>query len=228
MISPSHGRASSLAASDGQLRYGKTKGSTSFTDAQRDQIDAESKATLRDLNAGIRQLEEVEGIRRETQTQLAEKRRARSGFGFIDRWAGDRDQRANSAEEELDEAKERDLRAHRESIIWYLRRKLEEAAEMQREMMETRLEREIEKSKSVLYKAKDPRGAPETVPAAGQGVTKRSEDPWKLGMAQLPPEQRSVTVSDLGLSSEQIQIFEQENNDMLKHYEDTLDQVRYV
>jgi hypothetical protein len=30
------------------------------------------------------------------------------------------------------------------------------------------------------------------------------------------------------LSPEQLQMFEKENQDMLKHYESTLDQVRYV
>jgi syntaxin 18 len=37
---------------------------------------------------------------------------------------------------------------------------------------------------------------------------------------QLYPEQE--------LTQEQIQMFEKENQDMLKHYESTLDQVRYV
>ena len=205
---------------------------THFTDAVRDQIDADCKVTLRDLNLGIRQLEDVERIRCETQVQLNHKRRGRNGFRFLSSWAaGDSGEVAKSDEERLEDAREVGLRAHRESVVWYLRRQLEAAAEAQREMMETRVEREIEKSKSVLYKAKDTARSPRK-PNSGsasqgfnygpQGAPVKSE-----GTAALSSEVDSTTASNC-LTPEQIQLFEEENSDLLRHYEDTLDQVRSV
>ena len=139
---------------------------------------------------------------------------------------------AKSPEEELIEAQERGLRAHRESVIWYLRQKLEASAEAQREMMETRIAREIEKSKSVLYKSRDAALAPHidriVGSPVGEGGPGSAKSTWRTeGQVALSEEKQSGT-TDLGLSPEQIQLFEKENNDMMKHYEDTLDQVRYV
>ena len=96
--------------------------------------------------------------------------------------------------------------------------------------MQTRLEREVEKSKSALYKTKGivggvtmledtevPKSNGGSYPASGDG-SYASKSPAMDASARERIEQT--------LSPEQLQLFEQENNDMLKHYEDTLDKVR--
>jgi hypothetical protein len=86
-------------------------------------------------------------------------------------------------------------------------------------MMEKRLRREMEKNKSALAKSRAP------MPELG-GFDNGPLPPTKssafvhLEAQQLDLEQE--------LSPEQIQMFEKENQDMLKHYESTLDQVRYA
>ena len=203
-----------------------------FTDKQRDQIDAESKSTLRDLNAGIHQLAEAEQLRQNTVINLAQKRKARNGFKALGRWAagGVGESSKKSPEEELEEARHNTIKVQRESVIWYLRRKLEEAAEVQRGMMELRLEREVERSKSVLYKTRGFKGVLETSDLgdmSGNGSVKLGGEGYRGGRTALMDETDRKKIEQQ-LSPEQLQLFARENTDMLKHYEDTLDQVRYV
>ncbi|MCJ1314795.1 hypothetical protein MMC15_000107 [Xylographa vitiligo] len=205
-----------------------------FTDAQRDQIDAESKATLRDLNAGIRQLEEAEQLRRDTEITLAERKKARYGLSALGRWAaGDMGVVQRTPEEALEAARQETIKIHRESVIWYLRKKLEEAAELQSGMMQMRLDREVEKSKSVLYKTRGAagRGSPQSdlsdikdlVGASGNSGTVYSTEKHRSGTSAIEDSENRIEQT---LSPEQLQQFAQENSDMLKHYEDTLDKVR--
>ena len=124
------------------------------------------------------------------------------------------------------------MKVHRESVIWYLRRKLEECGELQRGMMETRLIREVEKSKSALYKTQGAASIPLKVNGEVSGIsaiagTNAVDGPRREveHKGVLVNDQESKEIEEL-LSPEQLQLFAQENQDMLKHYEDTLDQVR--
>lgn len=101
--------------------------------------------------------------------------------------------------------------------------------------MEIRLLREVEKNKSVLYKTRaaafasggfsEMNGAPST-----NGSTKPKDaqnDPRKFLQDELARDgEQSSGRSGQELSPEQLQLFAEENQDMLKQYEDTLDQVR--
>lgn len=124
---------------------------------------------------------------------------------------------------------------HRDSVIWFIRKKLGEAADLQGEMMQKRLEREVEKSKSVLYKTKGVGG----VKSGMNGLEQQGDSTAPMGNANGKADGRGYWVGASGaesmkkpveqtLSPEQLQIFAQENSDMLKYYEDTLDKVRYV
>ena len=150
----------------------------------------------------------------------------------------------------MEDAIRNTTRAHREGVIWFLDWRLGEVARLQRDMMETRLEREIERSKSALYKTRG---------SAGVGVVAAASDEMGLGLGldassangsaaranattSFAQRQGKVTANKIamaeddaqrqkildGLSTEQLQMFEQENSDMLRQYEETLDQVRYV
>lgn len=93
-------------------------------------------------------------------------------------------------------------------------------------MMEKRIMREVEKNRSVLAKSRSApmveRGgfgdAPGLAPAPVQFPGSAAE--LQTETKQYNPEEE--------LTPEQIQMFEKENQDMLKHYESALDQVRYV
>ena len=205
-----------------------------FTDAQRDQIDAESKATLRDLNAGIRQLEEAEQLRRHTEYTLAEGKKAKFGFSALGRWAaGDVGVAARTPEVALEAARQETIKVYRESVVWYLRKKLEEATELQSEMMQTRLDRELEKSKSVLYKARGAVGGDSAFGVSNDvtilveaGGSSRNHYVTKSNQSGNPAEEEKEKRIEQTLSPQQLQQFAQENSDMLRHYEDTLDKVR--
>lgn len=133
---------------------------------------------------------------------------------------------AKSPEEQEEDSRMEALSMHREGIIWYLKRKLAEATAIQGEMMEIRITREVEKSKSVLYKS---RPMATLVDGDLRGVNQasmRGERSYGGAQAAVLQDMDQTGESQVTLTEEQMQLFAQENQDMLKHYEDTLDQVR--
>lgn len=141
---------------------------------------------------------------------------------------------------EREEDKMKTTGAWRESIVWYLGRKLEGAGEVQRGMVEKRVERELEKSRSVLHMRRGSLAAvnmSDTTGGGGEspvspmkwtgeeggsmtngGITKS----WRANA--LPPDELAE-ISE-SLTPEQLQLFAEENNELLTHYNDTLSQVR--
>ncbi|EGS21295.1 uncharacterized protein CTHT_0031490 [Thermochaetoides thermophila DSM 1495] len=196
-----------------------------LTDRDREEIDANAKMTLRDLNARIRSLEDAEQLRQNTQAALLKKRFSR-GLAVLGSWAAG----GKSAEQAELEAAARQLGAHRESVIWYLRTRLQEATRTQQCMMETRLAREMEKSKDVLAKTRHTALLNNTHEAANGSFAKPSTDTVHMaitsatGLAAEEVEKRRPEFDDLTV--EQRQMFEKGNQDMLKHLESTLDKVR--
>jgi len=133
---------------------------------------------------------------------------------------------AKSPEEEREEAARKTVVAVRESIMLFLQQKLEEAGGVQSEMMEVRLSREVEKSKSSLEKTRVAGGIPYAYDEGLNGIpppTSRKRISGKFTNG-LPPE--SGIHTEPQLSPEQLQLFESENADLLRHYEDQLDKVR--
>ncbi|KAK3399881.1 snare-complex protein syntaxin-18 N-terminus-domain-containing protein [Sordaria brevicollis] len=193
-----------------------------LTDRDREEIDANAKATLRDLNARIRALEDAEQLRQSTETALIQKKYAR-GLGALGSWAagGGPLGSSKSKEHAAAEAVARQLGAHRESVIWYLRQRLQETARTQQSMMETRLTREMEKNRSVLAKARNTAGN-------DFGSRRRSGNVAQGNPSHLPMDEyeRKPSLPTEDLTDEQIQMFEKGNQDMVKHFESTLDKVR--
>jgi hypothetical protein len=93
-------------------------------------------------------------------------------------------------------------------------------------MMEIRLMREVEKSKSVLYKTRAslPAGTDYSGMNGGHSAGGAGDYRGKTGFNQ----DESSGFIEQQLDPEQLQLFAQENQDMLKQYEDQLDKVRYV
>ncbi|KAH6631422.1 snare-complex protein syntaxin-18 N-terminus-domain-containing protein [Chaetomium tenue] len=194
-----------------------------LTDRDREEIDANAKMTIRDLNARIRALEDAEQLRQNTETALLRKRLSR-GFGALGSWAAGDEARSEQA---TLEAAARQLGAHRESVILFLRARLQETARTQQRMMETRLTREMEKNRSVPAKARGP-AVPMGLYGAmnhGAGELPAGAISNGTGLSVQEEEERKKPAAD-NLTDDQKQLFEKGNQDMLKHLEGTLDKVR--
>lgn len=114
----------------------------------------------------------------------------------------------------------------REGVLWFLRRGLEEAMLVQRGMVERRIERVREKEKSVLYKSTTATAtSPRFDMPAGGG---RGGDGMIPSHDAAAMSQDEVAAIEAELSPEQLQLFAEENDSMLRHYEDTLNKVQYV
>ena len=117
-------------------------------------------------------------------------------------------------------------------------------AGVQREMVEKRIERVREKEKSILYKAAHS-GAHMGAGASGDAFSSTSGPAGSgSGSASNPaygsldpsiqaPDATTLSEAETArieaqLSPEQLQLFAEENDTMLKHYEDTLGKVQYV
>lgn len=142
------------------------------------------------------------------------------------RWAAGGAVTAKSPEEELEEAKATTIKAHRESIIWTLQNALEQCGQFQSSMMEIRLMREVEKSKSVLYKTRATVPSNDYSGANGESSAVGGAKDYRGKTSQVQDE--SSAAIEQQLDPEQLQLFAQENQDMLKQYEDQLDKVRYA
>ncbi|PCG97545.1 Hypothetical protein PENO1_062840 [Penicillium occitanis (nom. inval.)] len=201
-----------------------------LTDADRDSIDSSTALLLRDLSSSISNLQSAEQLRQETERQLLHKKYGHlKGTGVLWRWAAGAESPDEGKSEEQISAEEsaRNIRTVRENVLWFLRRNLEQVAEVQRGMVEKRIERVREKEKSVLYKAAIP-----------QEQIQRQRQEWEqptvaVGREQQQKYEKASTLSDQEtatiesqLSAEQLQLFAEENDMMLRHYEDTLSKVQ--
>ncbi|KAH8913031.1 hypothetical protein BR93DRAFT_949061 [Coniochaeta sp. PMI_546] len=198
-----------------------------LTDRDREEIDANAKSTLRDLNASIRALSDAEQLRRETASALLKKKYA-SRFGV--NWAsgGGLAAAAKSPAQIAAEDAAGQTAAHREAVLWFLRQRLGEVGRTQAGMMETRLTREMEKNRSVLAKARGGMVGLNDFPSMGVDAGESSAAGRRQSVKGLPPgeEEKHSSQPQYDLTEDQRQMFEKGNQDMLKHFESTLDKVR--
>jgi len=188
-----------------------------LTNPQRDAIDTSSKTLLRDLNASITQLNAAETFRR----QIAEEKQRKRRPGALMRWA------RGGEEGEGEEPGEETARVWRKEVVLYLREALGRAGSVLEGMMVRRVEREVEKRRSVLYMSP---GMGDAIVGGGvdvggkgmgNGGTKRGR-----GVVEMEDEERKREME--GLSEEQVQMLERENGELMRQFEDQLSQVRYV
>lgn len=118
-----------------------------------------------------------------------------------------------------------DIGVHRDGVLWLLRKRLELCCGTQQGMMEARLRREMERNRSVLANASVPLPGYNAVhdKASHGGVSEKSTN-----VDGPPPEDHGSYAPDQNLTQEQVQMFEKGNQDMMTHYQETLDKVRYV
>ncbi|KAJ5485091.1 hypothetical protein N7539_005079 [Penicillium diatomitis] len=227
---------------------------THLTEPERDQIDSSTALLLRDLATSIANLSSAETLRQETSASILRKKYGHSAAGaLLWRWAGGGSaldessaQEGKSAEQVDAEERAKTLAGVREGVLWFLRRGLDRVAGVQREMVEKRIERAREKEKSVLYKNASAAAA---AAAAGNGSTCHTSDPsssptsgpagssarqsayQSLDPSIPAPDATTLSEAETArieaqLSPEQLQLFAEENDTMLKHYEDTLGKIQ--
>jgi len=210
-----------------------------LTDPERDAIDSSTALLLRDLASSITNLSDAETLRKKTTTQLLHKKYGHTAAGaLLLRWASGIDDNGGGKSAEQIEAEEREktISSVREGILWFLRRGLDFVVDVQRGMVEKRIERVREKEKSVLYKAMKggvPSGSASGSSLKEQGDTRSYNDQNGFGSSIKTPDAAVLSEADSReiegqLSAEQLQLFAEENDSMLKHYEDTLGKVQYV
>lgn len=116
-------------------------------------------------------------------------------------------------------------------MLWLLRKRLELCCATQQAMMEARLTREMERNRSVLANATvpipgyTPAAAQQDATAYGKGTAAEKKSIRGNGVAPGEPESYAP---DPSLTQEQVQMFEKGNQDMMTHYQMTLDKVRYI
>lgn len=187
-----------------------------LSDREREEIDANAKQMIRELNASIRSLDEAEQLRRDTEAAIIRKKYTK-GLGTLGAWASGGIASSKSAEHAAAEAQAQQLGGYRDGVVWFLRQRLELCCRTQQDMMETRLRRELEKSRSML-----PVGdLAEFIPAAHKPHRQTSGGAVESGAGEPSP-----AAFTEGLTDEQVQMFEEGNQNMMEHYESTLDKVR--
>ncbi|KAG5935297.1 hypothetical protein E4U59_005691 [Claviceps monticola] len=199
-----------------------------LTDREREDVDVNAKQMIRELNASIRGLDDAEQLRRETDSAIVRKRFG-SSLGALASWASGDGASRKTAEHAAAEAQSQQTGMCRDGILWFLRQRLEHCCRTQQDMMESRLSREMEKTRGML------------VPPAGDFAEFQptSEKAWMASTSMGASDDNSNDISNdnsinnngitpftEGLTQEQVQMFEQDNQDMVKHYESTLDKVR--
>ncbi|KAL4983477.1 snare-complex protein syntaxin-18 N-terminus-domain-containing protein [Aspergillus falconensis] len=219
---------------------------TILSPSEIDTITSSTSSLLHTLSSSISNLSSAESLRQETHSTLLDKKynRKRSrASNLLFQWASgssvlSQNEDAGKKPEQITEEQiENNLKAVRESILWFLRRRLEGTIEMQRDMVEKRIERAREREKSVLYKnSASASGAGSTVVAGrGRGVSMSAPSTYPdvtletadtAGVKGSTLDASEVAAIEAELTPEQLQLFAEENDSMVRYYEDTLSKVQ--
>jgi len=176
-----------------------------LSDKEREAVDKDAKEMLRELNWSIETLDSAETIRYETEMKSIQKQYG-SGLGALGAWASGGAVSGKTQEQSLAEARAEDVRLHRDGVLWYLRQRLQLCGATQKKMMETRLIREVEASRSLASQA--------------PSMTDFSEFRPSMNATESHDPSRDPSSSESqGLSAEQVQMFEEGNRDMMKFFD---------
>ncbi|KAL4737025.1 snare-complex protein syntaxin-18 N-terminus-domain-containing protein [Aspergillus similis] len=229
---------------------------TILSPAELDTFTSSTSSLLHTLSSSISNLSSAESLRQETHSTLLDKKynRKRSrATNVLFQWASgssalSENQDAGKKPEQITEEQiENNTKAVRESILWFLRRRLEGTIEMQRDMVEKRIERAREREKSVLYKnsgsvsasaagalagstrvgvAGRGRGISVSAPSTYPDAALETADTIGVGVKGNMLDASEVAAIEAELTPEQLQLFAEENDSMVRYYEDTLSKVQ--
>lgn len=201
-----------------------------ITDTQREAIDTQTSILLRDLDKSVTALKDACEYRHQKVQEIHTKKYGKS-TNFLLKWAAGTQnaQDAGKSDEQLrEEGREDTIYKFRDGVLWYLSFGLSQAVRLRQEMVEKRLEREREKQSSMLYNESN----------RYVKVQQTEEDEDVFGLAKLNVDMRgrdtynpaldSHASQEQELSPEQLQLFEEENNSLMNHYNETLTKVTQV
>ncbi|KNG87545.1 hypothetical protein ANOM_004389 [Aspergillus nomiae NRRL 13137] len=217
--------------SDWKDKIRRTRHRSPLSDSDRDQIDTSTSLVLHDLSNSISTLSSAEALRHETATSILRKKYGRSVAGrVLAKWAAgsgalDGESEEGKSEEQVKEEEGvRVMQVVRESVVWFLRRGLEDVVSLQRGLVERRIERVSERERSVLFKvetgASNARTSATVAGGSGLGVDDT------VGLKGVAIDETEARAIEEELSAEQLQLFEAENDAMVRYYEDTLSKVQ--
>ncbi|PYH39247.1 putative SNARE protein (Ufe1) [Aspergillus neoniger CBS 115656] len=199
-------------------------------DSARDTITTTTSSLLSNLSTSITTLSAAENLRQETVSRSITQR---FGKGVFARWAsgatltspGDGNE-GKEAEQIVEEEKEKVLKGVRESVLFYLNKKLGSVVNEQRDMVEKRIERVRERERSVLYKNTS---SSSSVGGGGVGWG-RVDGEWRgdntTGTGVVKMDEKEVKEIEKQLTPEQLQLFEEENDSLVRYFEDVVGKVQ--
>jgi hypothetical protein len=204
-----------------------------MTDDERKAIEVETKDVINSLKRKITELDRTVKVSSELAAQIAEKTRAKRGLGALGRWAAGGAAVEKAPSEVEQEAKDETVRVYREGVIFFLQMRLERVSELQRDMVAVRLQRTVERNKSSLYRS----GGDSEIFGVGMMPMNKSRLAGNAAngstgsdIIALDDEKerndQGPGIASL-LSPEQIQLFETEQEDMVRYYNSELLKIRY-
>jgi syntaxin 18 len=202
-----------------------------ITDVDRKRIEEDTKDLISGISIRIYELSENAKTESQLSAYIARKTRAKRGLGALGRWAAGGAAVPKTEEEQTEEAREEGIKLHREAVIYFLQKRLESVSKIQRNMVAVRLERTMERNKSVLYQAgieAGPLGFGSSGIEGQPGFSGSSYGSVNAIELEEESRERQDRALDSLLSPEQMQMFEREQNDMVKHYNSELQKIRYV
>ncbi|GAQ43340.1 hypothetical protein AtubIFM55763_003337 [Aspergillus tubingensis] len=207
------------------------KPNETLDDTARDTITTTTSSLLSNLSTSITTLSAAENLRQETVSRSIAQR---FGKGFLAKWAGgatltssnDDGNEGKDKEQIVEEEKEKVLKGVRESVLFYLNKKLGSVVNEQRDMVEKRIERVRERERSVLYKSNTSSGS-----VGGGGGWGRVDGEWRgdtgnTGGGVVKMDEKEVKEIEKQLTPEQLQLFEEENDSLVRYFEDVVGKVQ--
>ncbi|GLA42161.1 hypothetical protein AnigIFM63309_010489 [Aspergillus niger] len=194
-------------------------------DTARDTITTTTSTLLSNLSTSITTLSAAENLRQETVSRSITQR---FGKGLLAKWAGGatltsgNDNEGKEEEQVVEEEKEKVLKGVRESVLFYLRIKLGGVVNEQRDMVEKRIERVRERERSVLYKSSGNGGGWGSV----EGGSWRGDVAGGGTSGSVMMDESEVKEIEKQLTPQQLQLFEEENDSMVKYFEDVVGKVQ--
>lgn len=185
-----------------------------LSDREREAVDKDAKEMMRELNWSIEALDGAEKIRHETEAKAIQKKYG-SGLGALGSWAAGGIMSGKTPEHLAAEAQAQEIKTHRDGVLWYLRQRLQLCGLTQKSMMEARLAREVEKNRSLGSQA----------PGLGDFA---EFAPTRTTLKDLETTHDEQGHRQEDLSAEQLQMFEEGNQDMMKYFESMNESVQYV
>ncbi|TGZ83418.1 hypothetical protein EX30DRAFT_339596 [Ascodesmis nigricans] len=177
-----------------------TYSKSAYTDTDCNTLDTTIQSLLRQALSLINRLQQTESIRATTAAAVHTKK--------YNTWKAVFTSAVDM--EDPEEQAEKMVVAHHESVLWWLKERLAQCSETQRRRQEVRVRRKLEKGRDVLVRHE----------TASGGIRK------SMRRVQAEREDDDIENVEEQLGAEAVKMLEQENEGMLKHYEDTLEQVK--